>query len=174
MSTHTLITLTALSAMLAIAVRADLASHRIPNALCATGIVVAFALQAAYGGSHGVIIALVGAGAGFLCFAPFYLLGAMGAGDVKLLTAIGAFLGPQCAITTALLSLIAGGIAAVTHLTWRAVRARTTGSSVMAAIRVARRERIAYALPIALGSIAAAWLQVEPIKTSLSQLREIA
>ncbi len=50
---------------------------------------------------------------GFVLYFPMYALGIMGAGDVKLLMAIGSFGGPKFAFYVALFSIIVGGIYAL-------------------------------------------------------------
>ena len=50
---------------------------------------------------------------GAALFLPLFALGGMGAGDVKLLAAIGAWLGPTGALWTGLYGALAGGIMAV-------------------------------------------------------------
>jgi prepilin peptidase CpaA len=91
----------------------------------------------------------------------------MGAGDVKLLTAVGAFLGPQGALYAALFSLLAGGLGAIGYVLWRALRASVSsfvhegfaaaGASAIIAAQLARRDRLPFALPISVGGIAACW-----------------
>ena len=51
--------------------------------------------------------------AGTALFLPFFLLGGMGAGDVKLLAALGAWLGPRDALWLAVYASMAGGVLAV-------------------------------------------------------------
>ena len=169
MSTSQPATILLLSAMLAIAVHSDLRQQRIPNVLSLFGLLAALALQGLAGGVHGLLWGLAGATVGLLCFAPLYLLRAMGGGDVKLLAAVGAFLGPQGAFVAASLSLVAGGLAALAYVLWQATRASAStlvrdgpsgmNASALAAIQIARRHRLAFALPIALGSLAASWQQ---------------
>ena len=89
----------------------------------------------------------------------------MGAGDVKLLAAAGAFLGPFGVLYAALFSLFAGGAGAIAFVAWRALRASistivhdgigSAGASAFVAVRLARRERLPFALPIAVGGAAA-------------------
>ena len=50
---------------------------------------------------------------GFAVFFVFYAIGGMGAGDVKLMAAIGAFLGPKDVLFAALYTAIAGGVYAI-------------------------------------------------------------
>ena len=169
MSSYYPVTLLLLSAMLAIAAQSDLRHHRIPNAVSLAGLISGLALHGIAGGLPGLLSGLAGAAVGLLCFAPLYLLRGMGAGDVKLLAAVGAFLGPQGALLAALFSLIAGGLAAIGYVLWQAARASaiswvrdgaTTASvSAFVAAQSARRARLAFALPIALGSIAAVFQQ---------------
>ena len=163
---HSPIGLLCLTAILVGAVYSDLRRHRIPNALSGLGIVVGLGLQTAGGGLHGLTSGLLGVTVGLACFAPFYLLRAMGAGDVKLLAAIGAFLGPQGCFYAALASLLAGGLGAIGYVLWRGVRAFMTfvregfGAAIAAALSsalIARRDRLPFALPIALGGITVGW-----------------
>ena len=63
--------------------------------------------------------ALAGLGAGLACTLPFYVLRVMGAGDVKLVAAVGAFLGVPSVFGAVVCTFIAGGIAAVAFAIWR-------------------------------------------------------
>jgi prepilin peptidase CpaA len=58
----------------------------------------------------GIGTALLGAATGLLLLLPSYLLRAMGAGDVKLMAAVGAFLGPMAVAGAAILTFVAGGL----------------------------------------------------------------
>jgi prepilin peptidase CpaA len=95
-----------LGALLTIAAWTDLRSHRIPNWLVLTTLVSGLAMQLGLNGLEGLGQATLGVGAGFLVFLFPYLRGGMAAGDVKLIAACGAFLGPIGAV-------LAGGIATV-------------------------------------------------------------
>lgn len=94
----------------------DLRSGRIPNRLTYTAIVVGLLLRAALAGWResldGLAAGLVGGGVFFL----FFLVRGMGAGDVKLMTAVGVWSGlrqlPAILITTAL----AGGVLALGYM----------------------------------------------------------
>ena len=164
---HNLVVLALLCAILGVAVYGDVRSHRISNTLSLLGLMAGLGLQYLGSGLHGVTSGLLGAGVGLACFAPFYLLRAMGAGDVKLLAAVGAFLGPQGAFYAALFSLLAGGVSAIGYVLWRALRASVSslvhgdlaaaGASAVIAAQIARRDRLPFALPIAIGGIAACW-----------------
>ena len=58
---------------------------------------------------------LAGLALGLLLLLPLYLLGACGAGDVKLMAMTGAFLGPQDALGAILMTFLAGGLLAALH-----------------------------------------------------------
>lgn len=164
---HGLVNLLILAAILGRAAYSDVRSHRISNVLCASGLVAGLALQVLGGGLQGLISGLLGAVVGLACFAPFYLLRGMGAGDVKLLTAVGAFLGPVGALCVALCSLLVGALGAFSYVLWRVVplsvdtfvREGFAAASVsaMSAARLARRDRLPFALPIAVGGITVGW-----------------
>jgi prepilin peptidase CpaA len=164
---HNLVLLALLCSILAVAVYGDVRRHRISNTLSLLGLMAGLGLQYLGSGLHGATSGLLGAGVGLACFAPFYLLRAMGAGDVKLLAAVGAFLGPQGAFYAALFSLLAGGLSAIGYVLWCALRASVSsfvhqgfaaaGAGAVIAAQIARRDRLPFALPIAIGGIAACW-----------------
>ena len=101
-----------LAVVLAAAV-CDLNTRRIPNALTFGAAVVAIATHSALSGWSGLLLAASGCVVGLALFLPVFLLGGMGAGDVKLLAAIGAWLGPTDAVWTALYGALAGGLMAL-------------------------------------------------------------
>ena len=69
-------------------------------------------------GALGVAPALSGVLVGLALFLPLYLWRAMGAGDVKLLAALGAFAGPVEIISLTLCILVAGGVLALARMLW--------------------------------------------------------
>lgn len=112
-----------LAVLLLAAVWTDLASRRIPNQLVYAGVAVGLACQAVLPSGEGVVIGLQGMGLGLLLFLPLYALRAMGAGDVKLMAMVGAFVGPQHVVGAVLAALVAGGVMAVVMtIKHRAVR----------------------------------------------------
>ena len=96
-----------------IAAVTDLRSRRIPNWLCAAALALGVGLHGWLDGPSGVVVALIGAGLGLAMLLPLYAIKALGAGDVKLLAAIGAVLGPQSLLTVAIYAAIAGGAISV-------------------------------------------------------------
>jgi prepilin peptidase CpaA len=103
-----------LIALVTAAAWSDLRTRRIPNWITIPGAALGFALQACYGGLHGVLLSLAGAGLGLGIFVAFYIAGGMGAGDVKLFSAVGALLGPQALILVFVFTGLLGGLAAAT------------------------------------------------------------
>lgn len=102
--------------ILIIAVWYDTHQHRIPNALSLGGILLGILLQTGTTGIDGLFAGLGGTAVAIGLFLPFYLLQGMGAGDVKLMGAVGAFLGPHNALLATGLSLGAGGVMALVIL----------------------------------------------------------
>lgn len=104
---------------LVIAVMSDLFTCRIPNKLTLTMVLVSLVLHTWFGQWQGLVFALSGLVAGLLCFLPLHLFGAMGAGDVKLLAAVGSVVGPGTVFIAALMTLVAGGGLALLYITAR-------------------------------------------------------
>ena len=102
-----------LAAGLVAATVIDLRSRRIPNVL--TGGMVALGLSLAATGASGISVpaSIMGFCLGLALMMPGYLLGATGAGDVKLMAAVGALIGPVLVINAFLFTAIAGGVLAV-------------------------------------------------------------
>lgn len=97
----------------------DLLKGRIPNRITYSGMVAALGLRALLGGWHGVLDGLVGGLLGGGVFLLFFLLRGMGAGDVKLMTAIGLFAGIRQTLIIMLATALAGGVLAVGYMIFR-------------------------------------------------------
>jgi len=91
----------------------DLLDQRVPNWLTMPATVLALCFQSAIGGMQGVMWGLGGWLAGFTILILFYVKGGMGAGDVKLMAAIGAFTGPYRVLWIFLYTALFGGIYAL-------------------------------------------------------------
>jgi len=103
----------ALMIVLLIAVVTDLRSSRIPNWLTFSAMGFALAGHAWLGGMQGFIFSLAGLGTGLGLFFLIYLAGGIGAGDVKLMAAIGAFVGVYGVLSCAWIAMIMGGLYAI-------------------------------------------------------------
>lgn len=90
----------------------DLRERRVPNWLTVSGLAVALFLRAP-GGLGEVGLGLAGAAICFAVALPFFLVGGLGGGDVKLLTAVGAFLGPVQIWMALFVMAMAGGLMAL-------------------------------------------------------------
>jgi prepilin peptidase CpaA len=100
----------------------DIVCRRIPNRVIAMGLIAAFVVQAyLLGPVTGLGDALAGTLAGFALLIPLYLLRATGAGDVKLLAMIGAWVGPTMILYVALTAFVIGG---VWSIAWTLFRGR--------------------------------------------------
>ncbi len=93
----------------------DYRTRRIPNWLVFSGALYGLVYNTLFPSfpNGNFLFPLLGLAAGLLLFLPLYALRAMGAGDVKLLAMIGAFLGVKATLTAALASMIAGGALAI-------------------------------------------------------------
>lgn len=154
--------------LLSLAVREDMLSHRIPNRLTVAVLSLGLAFALLDGGIEGGLAAVGGVLVGGSVLLPFYLAGKVGAGDVKLMGAVGAFLGPMDALLASAIALIAGATLAIGILLVRAVQSGQAVDAIspsndcpavwraIATMSIARKERFPYAAAIAVGAMFAA------------------
>jgi prepilin peptidase CpaA len=159
------ITVTAVMASAAIGAAIDFSTRRVPNVL--TMSVAALGIVAA---ASGVVkltpgMALVGFLTGFVLMLPGHVFGRTGGGDVKLLAALGAWMGPSMIFKAFLYSAIAGALLAL----FVALRRRRVAETLRATVSLiggsasgkkdveaaGRDNRFAYAPAIAAGSVLA-------------------
>jgi prepilin peptidase CpaA len=93
-----------------IATITDLHSRRIPNWLVFPFWLAGIVVQAVLFGWRGIGHSFAGAGLAILVFGVFFLLGGMGAGDVKLCAAVGAWIGPAQTMLALVFTGLAGGV----------------------------------------------------------------
>lgn len=136
-----------LLSLLFAAIVSDIRTRRIPNTLILTGWALAFGwhllgpsgdwtFDPARPGAAGIFGALAGLFALLLCFLPFYALRIMGAGDVKLMSVVGAFFGASVDAWTQLVGvslfvLASGGILALARIAFS-----RNGAAVLANLRI--------------------------------------
>ena len=99
--------------MLILAVITDLSTRKIPNSLILFGLVASLVCQIVALQGAGGLNWLAGVAVGFACFIPLYWLRGMAAGDVKLMMAVGGFVGYPHIIKTAACVFIVGGVMAL-------------------------------------------------------------
>lgn len=104
--------------VLAVATFTDLRSRRIPNWLVLPFFACGIAVSGWLHGWHGLGQSLEGAGLGLLVYGFLFWLGGMGAGDVKLCAAIGAWIGPQQLLIALVMTGLAGGAMALGWAAW--------------------------------------------------------
>jgi len=177
--------LSLLALCLALAALSDARHRRIPNALVLVTLLAGLLLNAVgpqpfrqndglfamYPGALGLGSGLLGALVALLLFLPFYALRVLGAGDVKLFAAVGAFAGPAASVNLALCVLVAGGVLALAYMvlarnsrlvmqnTLEALGQMLPGSAGSFDAQIHTAWRMPYAVAIALGVAAyAAWL----------------
>jgi prepilin peptidase CpaA len=102
-----------LTVVLVTAMCTDLRWSRIPNWLTFPAMGFALLAHAWVGGLQGALFSLAGLGAGLGLFLVLYVTGSSGAGDVKLMAAVGALIGPYGALLSALLAILVGGVYAL-------------------------------------------------------------
>lgn len=152
----------------------DVRTGRIPNSLTFGSMAAAVVYQTWMGGLPGLGTSAAGLAVGIACFLPLFALGGMGAGDVKLLGAAGAWLGPFGALYAALYSVFAGGILALivgalrgylgqafSNLWGLLIFWRTVGIQPLPGLTIddAPGPRLAYGVAIAAGTFATVWLK---------------
>ena len=103
---------------------------------------------------------------------PFFALGGMGAGDVKLLAALAAWLGPKDAVYMAIFTSMAGGVIglgvtllrgytrqALSNIWLMLMHWRVVGPKPVPGLTLSdgHAPRLAYAIPIAVGALCTLW-----------------
>ena len=154
------------------AVITDFSDHCIPNAITLMAAATGLGSHLYLGGLQGAGFSLAGLAVGMGCLLPFYVLGGMGAGDVKMMGAIGAFVGPQASVVAASTGLVFGafgGLGVLLVYRLRGLRPAKRGAvlyphngpaTVTASVcgpavsRAALKMRFPYALALAAGAVA--------------------
>jgi prepilin peptidase CpaA len=144
----------------------DLYTRRVPNPLTIGIAVVGVAMAATHVSGVSVAGAFAGLALGLFLMLPGHLIGATGAGDVKLLAAVGTLLGPSRIGMAFLYAAIAGGALAIIVALQRrrlgatmertAALVRTGGANVAEIEGPTADNRFAYAPAIAVGATVAA------------------
>lgn len=165
-----------LAYILLLAVFFDIRERRIPNPLIVAGLAAGLVVSFQTMGMHGLIASSEGCLLGVAVFIPFFVLRQLGAGDVKLMGVVGAFVGVDAMFKVILYTLIAGGLVGAIALVgsgklapfflnlrlWLAsLGVSMGGKDAVSFARVADSSvlRIPYALAIAMGALLWMWLE---------------
>lgn len=97
----------------------DLLTHKIPNWFTFPAIAIGLIANIYFLGAGGLGDSLLGIVIPFLFFLPLFYFGHVGAGDIKLLMAVGAFGGMLFSWQVVLASVMAGGAFAFVEVVWR-------------------------------------------------------
>lgn len=170
-----------LACLLGLALGYDVATRRIPNWLVLAGLIAgigsswlspsAWAGQPVADSETGLAKSLLGALAAIAIMLPLYFLRATGAGDAKLMAAIGTFLGPLQLLGAVLLTFVAGGLLSLIAAIGSRSLSRVLGNlrlmgmvvlsgraSGMSLRDVETTGRLPYAIAIAIGTGLQVWL----------------
>lgn len=152
----------------------DLRRQRIPNLLTFGSALAGIAFQTATAGSAGLLTSIAGWAVGVAIFLIPFVLGGMGAGDVKLVAALGAWLGPMDTVWLGMYTAVAGGVAALALALARGYLRQALSNIYLllmhwrvAGIRPLHEvsldgsagPRLAYAVPVFGGLVATLWLR---------------
>ncbi|CAM3908276.1 MULTISPECIES: A24 family peptidase [Paenibacillus] len=97
----------------------DLRSMKIPNLLTVASMVLGLTYHGVLSGGEGLLFSLQGLGTGFSILLVMYVIGAVGAGDVKLFGGIGAWTGLWFTLQSIMYSVLFAGVIALAILLWR-------------------------------------------------------
>ena len=112
----------------------DWRSRRIPNWLTVPGLLSGVVVHALIAGWHGALFALEGAGLALILLLPLVALRALGAGDWKLMGAVGAFVGPVMFLFVLMGSILASGLMAIVQV-YRTGRVMETLKNMVTLVR---------------------------------------
>ena len=146
----------------------DCYSHKIPNLLTYPTIILALLYNFFYYGIDGLLFSIIGLLLGIIILGIFYIFGVMGAGDVKLMGAVGAVFGPKNALNSFLFTGIIGGIYAMMVLIFRFKTSRRLFNRIIITIKTLlftgnfslipageeeKTPKLCYGIAIALGAL---------------------
>jgi prepilin peptidase CpaA len=152
----------------------DLRHRRIPNVLTMGSTIVALALRVGIEGGWAMGAGAAGWAVGVLLLAPLFAARGLGGGDVKLLGAFGAWLGPTLVLWAAAYGAIAGGVLALVVALWAGYLRRALANLrlVLTTWRVGgiravagvtledtKGPRLAYAIPLTCGLLVTLWFE---------------
>jgi prepilin peptidase CpaA len=108
-----------LVAIVLVAAIYDLRFRRIPNWLNVSGVIVGVGVNTLLFARHGFIAAVLGITFSMAVYVPLYLMRGMGAGDVKLMAAVGAIAGPWNWFGIFVATALLGGVVSLVFVALR-------------------------------------------------------
>jgi prepilin peptidase CpaA len=129
----------------------DIWSRRIPNWVTFGTLAGGVLINAWLHGFGGATSAIAGALLGLGMLLPFYALRAIGAGDVKLLAAVGSLVGPQALISIGVYGALAGGVMSLAILARRGLLSHAVGDMLRGALPSRSGLKAPYGVAIASG-----------------------
>ena len=153
----------------------DLRTRRIPNVVSVSGMLAGVFSNSWYFGAPGLLTSLTGVVAAVTILLCPFLLGGVGGGDVKMMGAQGALLGPHLVLAGLGLGMLFGGVIMVMHLARRGLlREKTYALHAMITSALLARSlvplkvsaadrgavRLPYSVPLGLGTVVAMALAV--------------
>jgi prepilin peptidase CpaA len=152
----------------------DIRWRKVPNWLTGGAVLGGLLAHTVAPGGQGLAAAAIGAAVGLVVFFPFFALGGMGGGDVKLMAALGTWVGWSPIVWTALYAAVAGGVlglvVGLAHGYLRQAFSNIGGLFLFWSVQGVRPmpaltlehgrgPRLPYAIPIFMGLVAALWLR---------------
>ncbi len=152
----------------------DLRQRRIPNSLTFGSALLALTIRVAEGGGWSLVVGAGGWAVGVLVLLPLFVVRGLGGGDVKLMAAFGAWLGPSLVLWVAAYGAMAGGVLAIGVALWTGYLQvalgnlwlllttwRVAGIGAVAGVTLddTKGPRLAYAIPLTCGLLVTLWLE---------------
>jgi prepilin peptidase CpaA len=125
------------SIVVLVAAFTDVRTRRIPNWLTLAGVCSGLAVNTMISGWAGLRMSASGMLLGFGAYFILYALRAMGAGDVKLMAAVGAIVGPSHWLLVFIASAAAGGVLAIGLMVWKGRVRETLRNTIYIATELA-------------------------------------
>lgn len=148
MQTTTILQFSCIAVFTAIAMATDLRSRKIPNWLTVSSALIGLAFHVATQGLVGIWFSLGGFAVGFGILFVLWMIGGGGGGDVKLMGAVGAWLGPKYTFGVFILSVLFAMLCMFAVMLYGGLRNANTNTKSTNVLK----KTIPYALPCALST----------------------